>query len=225
MSTKKPDASKVEAPAAASPAVLSDLQKLQQLVDNMSEEDRQKLAQAGVAVPQGDLTAMSEGRHDWGLRCTDCGKIALYFVGTKWTFRDQVVTDEPPPLPHYEIAWMQDLPPSEIDRHTPRCQHCAVPVRMNSDDTFNRERRRIVRLSDWTDSRDKRYDTRAAAKNNAAASLGASQAQLGDSQDFTARLKPTSDVIVAQTGDPSIKDQLEAVAGATGMTAIVSGKA
>lgn len=224
MTKTKPDAAASAAPVATDKRVLSDLEKLQQLMDGMSDEDRQKLAQAGVAVPQGDLTAMAEGQHQWGLRCTDCGRIALYFVGSKWAFRDQVVT-EPPALPHYEIAWMQDLPPSEIDRHTPRCQHCAVPVRLNSDDTFNRERKRIVQLSEWVDSRDKRYDTRAAAKNNAAASLGASQAQLGDSQDFTAKLKPTSDVIVAQTGNPNIKDELEAVAGATGMTAIVSGKA
>lgn len=147
------------APAAPAPSKKADpLVGLKKLVDAMSTEQRQRCEQAGIVIPSGDISDLSTGKYTWGLRCTACNNMALFFVGKKWTLDDGAVVDEPPPLAQNRIMWTQALPPDEIDRHTPRCQHCRVTVPMNSDNSFSRERQRVQRVKEFVESRDKSHD-------------------------------------------------------------------
>lgn len=131
------------------------ISQLQKLVRSMSPEDRYKLEQAGVVLPAGDLAQLRSGKHKFGVRCTMCNKVALYFVGDKWVVgepENEIEVDEPPPLPHFRISWTQDLPPHEIDRSAPKCQHCRSLLPLNGDGSFSRERGRIVEIARWQES-------------------------------------------------------------------------
>ena len=190
------------------------ISQLQKLVESMSSEDRDKLERAGVVLPTGSLTAVRDERFKYGLRCTHCNRIALYFVGDSWEVDGQV-TDMPPPLPHHRLMWTQELPPGEIDRHTPRCQHCAVPVTLNKDGSFARERSRVILVAEWQSSRDKSYaEGRKEAKRREAGSATVENVE-GLSTDYSTPKEPVSAVIARQRGEQTL-GEIEFVAQQTG---------
>lgn len=188
--------------------------QLQKLVESMSDDDRDRLERAGVVLPNGSLTAVRDEKFKFGLRCTHCNQLALFFVGETWDV-DGVKTDMPPPLPHHRVMWTQDLPPGEIDRHTPRCQHCGIPVALNKDGSFSRERKRIVHVADWQESRDRSF----ARGRQEAKELEKGSAQVANeaqvSSDYSAPKEPVSAVIARQRGEQAL-GEIEFVARETG---------
>lgn len=193
------------------------ISELKKLVDGMTDQQRERLEQVGVFIPAGDLTRVTDGSHEWGLRCTECNKIALFFVGSKWNVNGTEHT-EPPILPHYKIAWTQHLPPSEIDRNTPRCQHCGCVIPLNGDDSFSRERFRIQRIDAWQASRDKSFERSNVRRvvSEATKDTGVHAAEL--STNYNLPDEPVSNVIERQRGEGALQE-LEMVAEATGATA------
>lgn len=204
------------------------IRKLQDVFEGLTPETRETLARAGVTVPEGDIEAIVQGKHKYGLRCTQCQRIALYFVGDTWTI-DGIVYDEPPPVPHRRVAWTQNLPSHEIDRNEPRCQHCKVPVPLQPDGSFMRDRR-LTLMEKWNDSRDQRYDKAKAKDVVKQATKIASQvpkelAPTGvGTENFNASDRPVSQVIAEQRG-VNVLPQIEAIAAASGVTqAVKTGK-
>lgn len=193
------------------------ISELKRLVDGMTPSQRERLEQVGVFIPAGDLTRVAEGFHEWGLRCTECNRIALFFVGSKWSV-DGIEHSEPPVLPHYKIAWTQHLPPSEIDRNAPRCQYCGCSVPLNSDDSFNRDRGRLQRIAEWEHSRDRSFDRQNVRRvvSQATKDTGAHAAEV--SANYNLPDEPVSNVIERQRGEGALQE-LEMVAEATGATA------
>jgi len=192
------------------------LKGLQKHLDAMTPEMRESLEQAGLTLPSGDISAIATKDFKYGVRCTHCNKVALYFVGTSWTMHGEVV-DYPPPLPHNRIMWTQLRDPSEIDRHTPRCQHCDAPVALQADGSFDRRRTRIVVVNEFETKRDesnRRENVRAAIKK-AQGDVGADAMNL--SQSYSLPDEPVSKMLDRKNGEGFSK-QLEAVAEATGVT-------
>jgi len=142
---------------------LDNIEQLRKLTDSLTPEQRERMSSLGIVVPEGDIASALEGRYKFGVRCTHCNKVALYFVGDQWTLENGEVVHEPPPLPHTKIAWTQDLPASQINRHDPTCQHCGVQVPTEGAGQFRRNRGRIVQIDLWTESRDKAFDRKALA--------------------------------------------------------------
>lgn len=199
----------------------ADLENLQKLVNQMSPATRDKLARAGVTIPEGDITSLANSQYKWGYRCTKCNKIALYFVGDRWTMHGKV-HDVPPQLPHYEIAWTQNLPPSEISRNAPDCQHCRAPLPLNADDSFDRARQRIVNLTEWQESRDVRYDSQAARKTVGEAAKVAATADKALSGSYNLPKEKASETINRLAGGENVAGQIELVAAETGATAALN---
>jgi len=207
-------------PAPQKPQPGANIARLQKLYEELPETDRERLAQAGVAIPLGDLSAIATGDHKWGLRCTKCNKVALYFIGTEWMFGEEKV-DVPPALP--EIAWTQHLHPDQIDRHSPRCQHCGVVLPKLASGAFDygREllsassgRSRLVIVKDFQLSRDKSFDKknlRALKREINSKSVDAS----GISAHYNLEPREPSKVLDATHG-VGFSKQLEEVAQATG---------
>lgn len=194
------------------------IEELTRIVDGMSQEEREALLQAGIVIPAGDLSKIGTGEFTWGLRCTHCNSIALFFVGDRWMLDDGSVVDEPPPLPKHRIAWTQDLSPDEIDRHEPRCQKCGVTVPLNSDDTFCRDRHRIQRVAEFIASRDRSRDPKTVRK--LVKELTKETGSYEVSASYTKPDEPVSKVIERQQGEGSLQ-QLDALATQTGLTEAV----
>lgn len=189
------------------------LEQLQALIESMTDEQREKLQRAGVAIPAGSLTSISDDTFKWGVRCTKCNQIALYFVGEKWTVNG-VETDMPPPLPHNRVMWTQKLAPGDIDRHSPSCQHCGVPVALNPDGSFARERNRIVIVQEFEDGRDKSFDKKFVRETmKRVAAGGVAEADL--SQNYNSKDEPVSVTMTRQRGE-SVTREIEFVAAQTG---------
>lgn len=131
------------------------LEKLKALVFNMKPEVQEELARLGVTLPAGDISAAVQGRFKWGLRCTKCNCVALYFVGDKFVdLTTHTEYDEPPThLTIQQLPWTQRLPADQIDRSNPRCQSCGVPVEKESENKF-RFVRRLVQVDHFIGSRD-----------------------------------------------------------------------
>jgi len=201
------------------------VRKLQELITKMSPAEREALAAAGVTIPLGDIEAIVKGRHKYGLLCTGCSKIALYFVGTEWE-HEGVTYQEPPQAPCDLIAWTQNLPPQKINRYSPRCQNCERLIPLNPDRSFVRYRSggsdKLKLLAEFEDSRDKRYDRNKARKVAREASAAAAQAHLGDSPSFNTPDVPASSVIEQQHG-PGTLQRLEKVMDAAGVTKALGG--
>lgn len=197
------------------------IEQLQKLLESMSDDDREKLERAGVYLPAGSLSAVQEEAFKWGVRCTHCNQVALFIVGDQWDV-DGVHTDYPPPVPHHRIMWTQAQSPDQIDRATPKCQHCQAPVTLNRDGSFSRERNRIIRLDEYGDSR-----TPWQKQRDAAVKTGAKEARklerggaevpgsLQFDRDYNQRDEPVSNVIARQHGDGA-PAAIEAFAAATG---------
>jgi hypothetical protein len=205
--------------------------ELQKVFNRLSPEARDNLARAGVTIPQGDISALSTGKYKFGLRCTKCNKVALYFVGTEWELRGEK-HEMPPPMPHYEIAWTQHLPPSEIDRHEPRCQHCGVVLPrqqsgafdygnqlLNSDSATGRSK--LVLVEEFESSRDKAFDRSYVQKFRRERDKGPGSVDAaGISHDYVQKPKPASEVIDEKFGEGTA-DRLEQVAQSTGVAEYV----
>ena len=189
------------------------IDQLQALMDGMTDEQRERLERAGVNIPLGSLSSITSDTFTWGVRCTHCNKIALYFVGDRWE-HNGVELDAPPPLPHNRIMWTQQLAPSQIDRAEPRCQHCGVPVALNPDKSFMRERQRVIRISEFETSRDASFDrkfVRETLKKVAAATTD--QADLSHSYNMPD--EKASETIARQRG-PDAVGEVALVASMTG---------
>lgn len=158
------------------------VEKMQQTIAKLDPDTQEALARLGVRIPGGDITAALEGRHSWGLRCTKCNEIALYFVGTEFIdLNNNQVYDEPKShMQIDQIPWTQNLPASEIDRSTPKCQSCHHPVERTGENCFNFQRR-LVRLDGWVASRDASFDRKALS-------------------ELRNRVANTPDVVVGQDG-------------------------
>src|SRR5688572_12807136 len=128
---------------------------------SLSPEERTRLAQIGINMPSSDLGEALSGQFKFGVRCTYCNKVGLFFVGTEWIGDDGERHDLPPSLPHNRIAWTQDLEPHQIDRNEPNCQSCGSVIPLNSDGSFMRTRGRIVLIEEYQATRDKSFDRKA----------------------------------------------------------------
>lgn len=198
------------------------IEQLQKLLESMTDDDREKLERAGIYLPAGSLTAVQEETFKWGVRCTHCNNIALFIVGDGWEV-DGVHTDYPPPVPHHRIMWTQALPPDQIDRGQPKCQHCQAPVALNRDGSFSRERNRIVRMDEYGESRTPWQKQRDEAARNGAKEArklergGSAEipGALDFNRDYNMRDEPVSSVIARQHGDGA-PAAIEAYAAATG---------
>lgn len=124
------------------------VQQVLALASQASPEAKSQLASMGFVIP--DVTSCGQVSLKWGYKCSDCGEVALYFVG-----------EEQPALgkPIHMLAWKQDLPAEKINRAAPRCQSCGREVPLNMGQLYSR---RIVAVDQYLASR--REAERGAAK-------------------------------------------------------------
>lgn len=199
------------------PKEVDTVQQLQKLVDAMAPEERERLERLGVALPRGDLESALRGHFKYGIRCTQCNNVALFFVGDSWKLEDGSSVDYPPGVAHNKIAWTQELPASEIDRHSPRCQHCKAPVPLNPDDSFRRDRGRIVEVGRFHAERDAAIEPKKLRQfRQDVARGGGGQIEVAASYD-----KPDQQVsakIAEQRGGPTALKEIEQIADITGVT-------
>jgi len=134
------------------------LDQLQKILHGLPAAVQEKMARLGVVLPAGNVREAVEGVYKYGLRCTQCNHIALYFVGTQFPdMNNDEVFDEPKPhMRTDQIAWTQDLPADKIDRVRPRCQHCSHRIEITGAGCFRMDRR-LQLLKDWESTRDKSY--------------------------------------------------------------------
>lgn len=215
-SAKPPDLPK---PTPKKPVTSAQIAELQRVYEALTAEDKERLAQAGVEIPVGDLSEIDVGDHKWGLRCTKCNKVALYFIGTSWKWGDQVF-DVPPAIPG--IAWTQRLHPSQIDRNSPRCQHCGVTVPMQSTGAFDYGRvietasgySKLVVIAEFEGSRDKAMSKQHVRDFHR--TQYAKQVDMGDvSHHYTQEPREPSKVFDEQQG-AGFSKELQKVAEETG---------
>lgn len=96
----------------------------------LTSEERSQLSAMGCVLPN---LSGSEITTSWGLRCSSCGQLALLFVGDKFDDGFGVEIDQPSPyVPIDMIPWRQDLPPTQIKRSEPGCQHCGCAVALEN---------------------------------------------------------------------------------------------
>ena len=205
------------------------IKKVQSAISELEEEERQDLERMGCIMPQGNLHAALEKKYKFGLRCAECNQVALYFVGDRWRIGDDEWTDIPPGLPHNQISWTQHLPLAQIDRITPRCQHCKRDVPLNPDGSFSRERQRIIGLDkegnlitdieSWERSRDQSYDRKTVQALMSSVNKGLAANPVdgtGASHNYNLPDRPVSAVL--EEKQPGITREIELVAGRTGVT-------
>lgn len=204
-------------PEATPPAKGRDsIELLQELLTTLSPEDRVKLQRAGVSVPEGDLEAVFTGNHKWCLRCTTCGEVALFFVGTKFS-HGGIEYDQPPPVDQRFVPWFQNLEPGDIDRHAPKCQNCAHPVPLQRSGAFDFGRQRLQKIADFQGTRDQRFNTRAARALQDRITSEIARDGGGDavSNSYSLPNAPVSQTIEQQHGQ-GILEQIEQTAEVTG---------
>lgn len=193
--------------------------ELKRVVEQMSPEDRTRLQQAGMVVPHGDISQLASGDFTWGLRCTHCNQIALYFVGDTWDLGHGNVYDEPPAIPQRQLLWTQMLPPEKIDRNVPRCQHCAVTLPLEANGAFSYKRQRLVRVAEWQKSRDRSFERRFVRETvkTLTAETGQYSAEVSSTYDLASASGPVSKIIESQQGPGSL-EKLDQIAQASGVT-------
>lgn len=157
-----------DAPSAAveqAPVVdktVDNLKNLKAMLAGLSQEEREQMARLGVAVPSGDIEAAVRGEYTFGLRCTQCNEMALYFVGDKFLDVATGVEYDAPQawMTVQQLTWTQHLPSEEINRNSPQCQNCGHAVELQGNGSFRFDRR-LTRLDSWKASRDAAYSRRA----------------------------------------------------------------
>lgn len=197
------------------------IDQLQDILSGLSPKERERAAQMGMVVPDGDVRPALAGRFKWGVRCTDCNQMALVFVGDKWKWGNETI-DYPPGLPHNQISWMQPLlQPHEIDRQTPRCQHCRRDIPLNSDGSFNRDRKRIVQVAKFEASRDKSYSRSERDRLRERVNTGLADGALaeGYSANYNTKDRPVSETI--EESRPGALADIEHVAERGGLNEFV----
>lgn len=90
------------------------------LCERLEPDERAALRRLGAVVPEGTSELDDPSESVWGLRCANCNKVALRFLGTSW--RGQPVP--PAGVKLSELAWTQDL--IEPNRAEPNCQYCGA---------------------------------------------------------------------------------------------------
>lgn len=118
-----------EAPVRASSATA---EQLLALIDQMPVGERERLVRIGATFPVGVEAAIDGGlTHKFGYRCGACGRVALYFCGTRFGPKGDAAS---PPLniALSQLPWTQNLPSEQIDRVNPRCQNCFTRVPLNN---------------------------------------------------------------------------------------------
>lgn len=191
-------------------------------LQTLTPEERDLLSRHGVNVPQGDLEGVITGRHKWGLRCTKCNQVGLYFLGTSWEFNGEQL-DAPPAIHHTQLAWMQNLPPSEIDRHEPRCQHCQnrLPLTQSGAFDYGRvigdgTRSKLVIVDDFEASRDKAFDRKSLRAFRREVSKQTASSSVVVDNDYSKKRTPISKTIDEQNGE-GYAEQVGAAAEAAGI--------
>lgn len=206
----------------------SKIDRLQELVDDMSPADRERMAQMGMVVPDADVREALAGIYKWGVRCSECNKVGLYFIGDRWRDGQGGTVDVPPGVPHNRIAWTQTAIQSQfIDRVTPRCQHCRVDLPLNPDGSFNRARGRIVPVKDFEDARDKSFDRKAVQALQSRVNKGLAENPEAGAQGYSANYN-TRDERVSETieaGRPGAMRDIEYVAAHGGLNEFAEGLA
>jgi hypothetical protein len=199
-------------PAAKGPDAIESLVKQ---LEGLTPADRDTLQRAGVAIPEGDLGALFTDNHKFGLRCTTCNNLALTFIGQKFKYNGTDY-DEPPPVRHDMVPWFQDLEPSQIDRHAPKCQKCFHPVSLLRSGAFDVGRGRLVLLADFRGSRDQRFDRRKAKLLLREITTAISGEDQGSSS-YSAKSEKTSTLIDQKHG-AGTSAQIDATMEKTGVT-------
>ena len=122
----------------------STVERLLELSKSLTAEERAELIKIGVVVP----TAGDPLIQRWGLVCTQCGDLALTFLG-----------EEQPnlALPVELLAWTQERH-DPINRMQPTCQHCRRSIILTKERQF-RDRNHpqsaysLVVIEEWREKR------------------------------------------------------------------------
>lgn len=207
----------------------ADVSKLGDILGRLQEltpEERDLLSRHGVNVPQGNLEGVITGQHKWGLRCTKCNHIGLYFLGTEWTYQGNKY-DQPPAIHHTQLAWMQELHPSQIDRHEPRCQHCGNTMTLTQSGAFDYGsvvgdgRSKLVVVADFEASRDQAFDRKALRQFRRTVSKQTASSSVVVANDYGLPKTPISKTIDEQHGE-GYAEQVGKVAEALGINLVPS---
>lgn len=150
----------------------------------MSPSERVALSDSGIVVPtisndpESDPTARK-----FGYRCRHCNKVALVFIGDRFTDAAGNQFDEfPGGIQPASIPWVQPRRagnPGWTDRSRPNCQCCGEPVDLMNG-LFRPER--VVDISVFESSRDaatKGARRRARAQRTGSVSVPTAQGQVG----------------------------------------------
>jgi len=195
-------------------------------LQTLTPEERDLMSRHGVNVPQGNLEGIITGGHKWGLRCTKCNQVALYFLGTEWEFMGNTY-DQPPAIHHSQLAWMQNLHPSQIDRHEPRCQHCGnrLPLMQSGAFDYGRVvgdgRSKLVLVADFEASRDAAFDRKALRQFRRQVSKETASSSVVVDNDYSQKRTPISKTIDEQHGE-GYAEQVGKVAEALGINLVPS---
>ena len=94
--------------------------ELLRMAEKLSPEEREKLRRYGAIVPEGTADLDDPGDSTWGLRCRNCNRVALRFLGTRWNG----FPVPPAGTRLRDLPWTQDncVP----NRDNPNCQWCGA---------------------------------------------------------------------------------------------------
>lgn len=135
------------------------------------EERRRAFKEYGLALPCGDVSIRR-----WGFVCTDCGQIALIFLGEELPDTSQ---------PIESLSWTQE-PFKSKDRKRPCCMHCRreIPQKLGvlNDSIDPRIPSLLVEIEEWT----QRRDSQKASTKAKLATVKASYGQVAASEFYRA---------------------------------------
>lgn len=158
---KKKAAAKADAPAETptTPAPPTAAELLA-MADQLTGDERRKLALFGAVLPEGLQEDSVTGRPTWGYWCSHCNGIAMHFPGTKWAGG----SDRPlAGTPIDSVAWVQirgqkSGNPEVIEspnRSNPLCPCCGAGVRLGPGRTLHPDHLTVV--SEHEQSIDKHF--------------------------------------------------------------------
>lgn len=184
---------------------MKNLKTLNDLVAKMTPEEHVEARKMGFVLPYGG--ADTTQKRKWGLRCKQCGEMAMEFLGYEFIDHNGNKTKFPPSQVCIEmLPWTQPvMPPMEVDRYNPKCQHCKTAVLLNNRFIFPKS---VVDMAEYHRKRDEMFSS---ARKGAAHTLAPVTA--GESGGFQ-RATPeqiASFLADEQGGEPSVREAVQQV--------------
>lgn len=190
------------------PKPKSALDKLMEQAGDLSEDEKEELRRIGVTFPSKISPKARKGDYTWGIRCIFCGEIAVFYIEDEWEIGGVTYSEPPPHVPIGQIAWTQDCPSQDINRHSPQCPRCSSEVAVNvirGRKVFRHDRHRLVRIQEYNKARKvdvKRLLREAKAKERQALASGESPPSPGS---------PSYDLKGDKPSDYMPKEHIEAI--------------